>query len=182
MQRSRVPLHHQWYPQVEDLCPQVFTLPRWPSCLFSENCLITWILSNTIRLPVFSGQTLHSTGGISPCTFHLFLMAGPSGRGPCGYLASAISSDIAPSSSEGSQDCESKHLKVKATISLSTFLCVESANVRAQNILCGHDSSKASRDKTVSNLRLKLWSMHSPCGSVHKWYIHISSEHSHLFY
>lgn len=174
MQRSRVPLHHQWYPQVEDLCPQVFTLPRWPSCLFSENCLITWILSNTIRLPVFSGQTLHSTGGISPCTFHLFLMAGPSGRGPCGYLASAIS--------EGSTDGESKHLKVKATISLSTFLFVESAIVCAQNILCGHDSSKASRDKTVSNLRLKLWSMHSPCGSVHKWYIHISSERSHLFY
>lgn len=136
----------KWYPQVEDFCPRAFTLPRWPLRLFSENCLITWILSNRIRLPVLSGQTLHSTGGISPCTFHLFLMAGPSGTRPCGYLASAISSDIALSSSEGSQDGEGKHLKVKANDSLSTFLWVESAIVRAQNILSGHDSSKASRD------------------------------------
>lgn len=90
----------------------------------------------------------------------------PFRRRTLGYLASAISSDIVLSASEGSQDGEGKHLKVKATVSLSTFLWVESAIVRAQNIVCGDGRSKANRDKTVSNLRLILWSMQSAFGNV----------------
>lgn len=63
------------------LSTSVFSPARPPSrvssLLFSANCLIRLICSNRILHSVFSGQTFHSTGGASLCTFPLFLMAGP---------------------------------------------------------------------------------------------------------
>lgn len=67
------------------LSPSIYS-PSRPPGLFSENCLIALIHSNRITLSVFSGQTFHTTGAISSCTFHLFLMAGPYGTGPGGSL------------------------------------------------------------------------------------------------
>lgn len=65
---------------------------------------------------VFSRQTFHSTGGTFQCTFHLFLMAGPSGSGVRSPLPLALSS------SEGSLDGEGKRLEVGVVLSLSTIL------------------------------------------------------------
>lgn len=110
--------------------------PSWPPHLFSEKCLIALIHSNSIGLPVFSGQTFHTKGADSLCTFHLFLMAGPSDTGPGASLPCALLSVIALSSSEGSHEGEAENLKVEATVPLSTFLCTEHPAV----------SSEANRD------------------------------------
>lgn len=53
--------------------------PPSPPLFSSAICLISLICSNRILISVFSLQTLHSTGGEFQCTFHLYLMAGPSG-------------------------------------------------------------------------------------------------------
>lgn len=71
---------HKLSPHENKFCHWAFSLPR-VLILFSANCLISLICSNRMRLSVFSGQTFHSTGGVSQCTFHLFLMADPSGIG-----------------------------------------------------------------------------------------------------
>lgn len=69
--------HHKSSPLMNEFCHRAFPSPSCPPLLFSANCLISLICSNRILLSVFSGQTFHSTGGVSRCTFHLFLMAGP---------------------------------------------------------------------------------------------------------
>lgn len=83
-QRNKAPVfplqHHKLSPHENKFCHRAFSLPR-VLILFSANCLISLICSNRMRLSVFSGQTFLSTGGVSQCTFHLFLMADPSGIG-----------------------------------------------------------------------------------------------------
>lgn len=88
---------------------------------------------------MFSGQTFHTTGAISSCTFHFFLMAGPSGTGPGCSLSSALSSVIVLSSSEGSHDGEDKNLKSQGHSFIKHFSLHRAS-------LLGDDSSEANRD------------------------------------
>lgn len=127
------PQHHKLFPHEDKFSHRAFSLPR--VLLFSAKCLISLICSNTIRLSVFSGQTFHSTGGVSQCTFHLFLMAGPSGIGLTRPLPLAHWSVAALSSSEGSPDGEGKRLEVEVVLSLSTILWL----LRLPSLLWGQD-------------------------------------------
>lgn len=82
---------------------------------------------------MFSWQTFHPTGAPSLCTFHLFLMAGPSGTGPGDLL-----SVIALSSSEGSHEGESKNLKgrnLPSTQSTFGYAWIECTYVHITNEL-----------------------------------------------
>lgn len=105
--------------------------------LFSANCLISLIRSNRIRLSVFSRQTLRSTGGVSQCTFHLFLMAGPSGfglRSPLPLAHSGLSLHSPPL--RLSPDGEGKQLEVEVILSLSMILLTADAAIIAPRAGC----------------------------------------------
>lgn len=109
------------------------------SRLFSASCLISLIRSNRIRLSVFSGQTFHSTGGISRCTFHLFLMAGPSGIGLAGPLPPAhpsLSLRSPPPRSPPAVRVNGLRLEVVLSLSVILWLLKPASSLWGQDVSC----------------------------------------------